>query len=186
MIEFYLILMISVFFPTQDTLSQASFRSRSSMRPVCKFFSKTSLFLRGEDKLYLLTASHFLESYSLIGNQFDPKKVIMGSPELMDLVMRLKNLWQLRQTATLDGTTYKTITNASITLCKLSIGQAQRGVLALMREEDLSQFLQVATNLFGNYIIINLPQKDDFNPLSGKGQDEAFLILKLLITQSLL
>jgi hypothetical protein len=110
----------------------------------------------------------------------------MGSPELMDLVMRLKNLWQLRQTATLDGTTYKTITNASITLCKLSIGQAQRGVLALMREEDLSQFLQVATNLFGNYIIINLPQKDDFNPLSGKGQDEAFLILKLLITQSLL
>lgn len=188
-----------IFFPAtmQQAISAHDFRSKSALRFVQSTRFKILRFLPTElaahslnnPSLYLLTSDHFSNTYSLAIPQdmaFSEDMIIESTPDLRLILLKLKNLWTLRQTASIECTIFETTSGSLITVGMLSIGASSRGIIVILKKREIQRFLNISIPIFGSSpVIIDLGDTFKGNGDSDYKQ-QAILILKLLKTHCLL
>jgi hypothetical protein len=130
-----------------------------------------------------MSGDHMKQVYSLNATECTANTVISASPELQSIMLKLKNMWTCRQTASMDGTVYNHKSSATITLARLSIGATQRGFMFIVPASLRDDLVTTCSSVFAGVPAIMSIYAGE--PTSRQTQ-EARLILKLLKTESIL
>lgn len=146
----------------------------------CRLFLPTENVKRTDPTrtLYLLDSDTSKDCYSLnSSSDFDAADIVKAGPGLASIVLRLKNLWQLRQSASIEGSEHKHNGN-SVLCCRISVAGGLKGVFLIVPAHNVMDLLAVGIRLFLSSPVI-------YQSVASL-DEQASLVLNMITAQAIL